>query len=71
MGASGFTTTAAATAGKGVTAIPVDSVTVRAVGRLYERGVDNNTDGDARAGNVRSIFTGTDAGTPAGVPIPS
>jgi hypothetical protein len=28
----------------------------------YEWGVDDNTDGDARTGDVRSIFTGTDAG---------
>ena len=60
---TGVTTTATATAGRGDTAIAVDSVTVRAVGRHYERGVDDNTDGDARAGDVRSIFTGTNAGT--------
>ena len=59
---TGFTTIAATTTGRD-TAIAVDSVTIRAVGRHYERGVDDNTDGDARAGYVRSIFTGTDAGT--------
>jgi hypothetical protein len=56
-------TTAATTTGRGDTAIAVDSVTVRAVGRHYERRVDDNTDGDARTGDVRSIFTGTDAGS--------
>ncbi|KAI0272098.1 hypothetical protein BGY98DRAFT_1003250, partial [Russula aff. rugulosa BPL654] len=60
---TGFKTTAATTTGGRDTAIAVDSVTVRAVGRHYERGVDDNTDGDARAGDVRSIFTGTDAGS--------
>ena len=55
-------TTAATTTGRGDTAIAVDSVTVHAVGRHYERGVDDNSDGDARTGDVRSLFTGTDAG---------
>ena len=39
--------------------------------KTLRAGVDDNTDGDARAGDVRSIFTGTErALTPAGVPIP-
>ena len=59
---TGFKTTAATTTGRGDAAIPVESVTIRAVGRYYERGIDDNTDSDARTGHVRSIFTGTDTG---------
>ena len=57
---TGFTATA--TTGGRDTAIAVDFVAVRAVRRHYER-VNDNTDDNAGAGNVRSIFTGTDAGT--------